>query len=43
MGLHRHGSAQYLHITPTNDMSHVTSATGLYYRSVLPELIADIK
>jgi hypothetical protein len=41
MGLHRHGPAQYLYITPTNDLSHVTSATGLYYQSVMAELIAD--
>jgi hypothetical protein len=43
MGLHSHGPAQYLYITPTNDMSQVTGANGLYYRSVLAELIADIE
>jgi hypothetical protein len=41
MGLERHGPAQYLYITPTNDLSHVTSATDLYYQSVMAELIAD--
>jgi hypothetical protein len=43
VGLNRHGPAQCLYITPTNDLSHVTTATGLYYRSVLPEFIADIE
>jgi hypothetical protein len=41
MGLHRHGPAQYLDITPTNYLSQVTSTTGLYYQSVMAELIAD--
>jgi hypothetical protein len=43
MGLHSHGPAQYLQITPTNDLSHVTSATGLHYQSLLAELIADVE
>jgi hypothetical protein len=37
-----HGPAQSRSvslITLTNDQSHVTSATGLYYQSVMPEFI----
>jgi hypothetical protein len=43
MGLLSHGPAQYLNIKPTNDLSHVTKAIGLYYQSVMAELIADIE